>query len=142
MLLLTGVWKISHMLLNIRKRRLDATVLISCEASNTCYLSSSILHILNIHGRFFFRRFCKHRQHCAEGTLFLPGNGDNGCFPANEFETRETAGEVCKGRIYLGRIQLENGELPRNYRTRKGSLPPINITLTQWPRNYGIQTKL
>lgn len=91
---------------------------------------------------FFFRRFCKHRQHCAEGTLFLPGNGDNGCFPANEFETRETAGEVCKGRIYLGRIQLENGELPRNYRTRKGSLPPINITLTQWPRNYGIQTKL
>lgn len=54
MLLLTGVWKISHMLLNIRKRRLDATVLISCEASNACYLSSSILHILNIHERFFF----------------------------------------------------------------------------------------
>lgn len=54
MLLLTGVWKISHMSLNIRKRRLDATVLISCEASNACYLSSSILHILNIHERFFF----------------------------------------------------------------------------------------
>lgn len=44
----------SHMSLNIRKRRLDATVLISCEASNACYLSSSILHILNIHERYFF----------------------------------------------------------------------------------------
>ena len=43
--------------------------------------------------------------------LFLPGNRDNDCFPSGEFETAGQDFWPCEGRIYLGRIQLEDGEL-------------------------------
>ncbi|OAD59136.1 hypothetical protein WN48_09750 [Eufriesea mexicana] len=75
-----------------------------------------------------------HRR--RKGNRSLHGNGDNGSSPANESETRN----AYEGKIYPELrpqepvVPLETIEL--------GSLPPINVTLTQSPRNHGIQVEI